>query len=55
METRDDTIARLREKLGREPTEAEIDAQRELLIKRAYAEMAMTALCFEDELSDPTS
>jgi hypothetical protein len=48
-ETRDETIARLRERLGREPTNDEIATAREAVIRRAYAHMAMTAAMFLDE------
>jgi hypothetical protein len=48
-ETRDETIARLREKLGREPTNDEIATAQEAVIRRAYAHMAMTAAMFLDE------
>jgi hypothetical protein len=56
MDYKSETIVRLREKLGREPTEAEIEAERERSIKRAYADMALTAWCFkDDELPNSTS
>jgi hypothetical protein len=55
MKTRDETIADPREKLGREPSQAEVDAARELLIRRAYADMAMTARCFKGEMTDPVA
>jgi hypothetical protein len=48
-ETRDTTIAELRKKLGREPTKDEVDTAREAVIRRAYADMAMTAILLKDE------
>ena len=48
-ESRDETVAQLRKKLGREPTNDEIATAREAVIRRAYADMAMTAAMFLDE------
>jgi hypothetical protein len=50
MEYREETIARLRAHLGREPTDAEIKATRDALWRRIYADMAMSAACFRDEV-----
>jgi hypothetical protein len=49
MEYREETIIRLRKRLGREPTNEEVAAEREMLIKRAYADMAATAIMLQDE------
>src|SRR5437870_2306129 len=51
-ETRDETIAQLRKRLSREPTKEEIEAAREAVIRRAYADMAMSGVSFLDE-GDP--
>jgi hypothetical protein len=51
-ETRDETIAVLRKKLGRKPTKEEVDAARKTVIRRAYADMALTAIMFLDEKLD---
>jgi hypothetical protein len=48
-ETRDRTIAELRKKLGREPTGEEVHAARQAVIRRSYADMAMTAAMLLDE------
>jgi hypothetical protein len=40
---------RQRERLGREPMEAEIDTARNALIRQAYADMALTAVLFRDD------
>jgi hypothetical protein len=45
-------IRALREQLGREPTAEEIKAERDRLIRCAYADMAISALTFEDEAMD---
>jgi hypothetical protein len=45
-ETRDETIARLRKRLGREPTKDEIDVGYKEVIRRAYADMAVSAASF---------
>ena len=49
MENREETIARLRQRLGREPTDEEISEARNALIRQRYADMALTATFFEDE------
>jgi hypothetical protein len=48
-ETRDETVGRLRKKLGREPTKEEIEAAREEVIRRAYADMALAAMSLLEE------
>jgi hypothetical protein len=48
-ETKDETVGRLRKKLGREPTKEEIDAACEEIIRRAYADMALAAMSFLEE------
>src|SRR5262249_39597760 len=53
MEYLEETIDRLRKKLGRDPTDAEIKAERDRKWKLAYADMAFTAICFADEEGDP--
>jgi hypothetical protein len=47
--TKEETIAKLRERLGREPTEAEINTARNALIRQVYAGMALTAVLFRDD------
>jgi len=49
MESKEETIVKLRERLGREPTEDEINEARNALIRQRYADMALTAVLFEDE------
>jgi hypothetical protein len=49
METRDETIARLRQKLGREPTEIEIKAGRDNEWRKLYADMAVSAATLADD------
>jgi hypothetical protein len=53
VETRDETVAQLRKRLGREPTKKEMDAVHEEIIRRAYADMAAAAVFFRDESQDP--
>jgi hypothetical protein len=48
-ETREETIATLRIRLRREPTEDEIRAARDEIIRRAYAAMAVTDILLRDE------
>ena len=48
-ECRDETVAKLRKRFGREPTKEEIDAAYEEVIRKAYADMAATAWMFRDE------
>ena len=49
MESKLETIVKLRERLGREPAEDEINEARNALIRQRYADMALTAVLFEDE------
>ena len=49
MEYRETTIARLQQKLGREPTEAEIKETRDALWRRQLEAMMWTDLMFRDE------
>jgi hypothetical protein len=49
METRDETIATLRRKLGREPSEDEIKAARENEWRKRYADMAVSAATLADD------
>jgi hypothetical protein len=49
MEDREETIARLRQRLGREPTDEEISETRNALIRQRYAAMALAAMSFQDE------
>ncbi|MEH2561723.1 hypothetical protein [Bradyrhizobium sp. AZCC 2289] len=51
-ETREETIATLRMRLGREPTEDEIRAARDEVIRRAYAAMAVTDMLLRDEAEE---
>ncbi|MGO4514014.1 hypothetical protein AB4Z51_44385 [Bradyrhizobium sp. 2TAF36] len=52
IELKEETIAKLRAKLGREPTEDETRSARNELIRRAYAAMATTDLLMRDEAED---
>jgi hypothetical protein len=54
MESKEQTIVKLRERLGREPTEVEINEARNALIRQRYADMALTAVLFENEYELPT-
>ena len=49
MEYREETVARLREQLGREPTEEEIKAERDRRWRLQLNDMAITAMLFKDE------
>ncbi|MBR0689871.1 hypothetical protein JQ594_28440 [Bradyrhizobium manausense] len=49
-ETRDETIAKLRARFGREPTDDEIRTGRNEAIRRAYAAMAVTEMMLRDEV-----
>jgi hypothetical protein len=49
MERRQETAARLRKQLKREPTEAEITEEQDRVWRRRLADMAFTAHCFADE------
>jgi hypothetical protein len=49
MEYREETIARLRAKLGREPTADEIKATRDALFRQAYASMMLIDMLLCDE------
>jgi hypothetical protein len=51
-ETRSETIAALRSKLGRKPTEDEIKKARDQIIRRAYAAMAVTEFLLADEAKE---
>jgi hypothetical protein len=44
MEDQEETIAKLRDRLGREPMTEEIKAERDRLIRGAYASMAVAAV-----------
>jgi hypothetical protein len=49
MKTRDETIATLRDKLGRKPTEDEIKAERDRQWwRQRYADMAISAVTLPD-------
>jgi hypothetical protein len=48
-ETREETIVKLRKRLGREPTEDEVRAARDEVIRRAYAAMAVAEMLLRDE------
>jgi hypothetical protein len=48
MEYREQIVARLRERLGREPTTEETKAERDRLIRLAYADMAVAAVTLHD-------
>ena len=49
MELTETTIDRLRKRLGRDPTEEEIQAERDRKWRFALADMGITAECFLDE------
>src|SRR5262245_4797045 len=49
MEYREETVARLRKQLGREPTEEEIKAERDRRWRLQLNDMAITAMLFKDE------
>jgi hypothetical protein len=49
MESKEETIVKLRGRLGREPTEDEINEARNALMRQRYADMALTAVLFKDE------
>jgi hypothetical protein len=49
MERREETAARLRKQLKREPTEAEVTAAQDLEWRKRLSDMAFTAHCFADE------
>ena len=49
MELTKTTIDRLRKRLGRDPTEEEIKAERDRRWRFALADMGITAECFLDE------
>ena len=49
MELTETTIDRLRKRLGRDPTEEEIKAERDRKWRFALADMGITAECFLDE------
>jgi hypothetical protein len=52
-ESRDETIIKLRTRLCREPTEDELRAARDEVIRRAYAGMAVTEMLLGDEAKEP--
>ena len=49
MGYREQTVTRLREKLGREPTDAEIKVERDRQWKIQIGEMYITELSFRDQ------
>jgi hypothetical protein len=51
-ESRDETITKLRTLLRREPTEGELRAARDEVIRRAYAGMAVTEMLLGDETKE---
>lgn len=48
IESAEETISRLRRQLGREPTQDEVRAARNELIRKAYAAMAVTDVLLRD-------
>jgi hypothetical protein len=49
METQDEMVDRLRAQLGRDPSDAEIKAEPDRLIKLRYADMWLAEMSFRDE------
>jgi hypothetical protein len=49
MPNREETITRLRVKLGREPSDEEIKATRDALFRQAYASMMLIDMLLRDE------
>ncbi|MHC2664574.1 hypothetical protein ACMA5K_33960 [Bradyrhizobium diazoefficiens] len=52
IELKEDTLAKLRQQLGREPTEAEVRAARDELLRRHYATMLATEMMMRDEAEE---
>src|SRR5262245_17311623 len=52
MKYPEETMAKLRKRLGREPTAEEIKAERDKSTRRAYADMALSALTLQDEAEE---
>lgn len=52
MKTTQEIIAALREQLGREPTQDEIDAECSRLMKAWYTDMALSASTLADEANE---
>jgi hypothetical protein len=52
MELRETAIDRLRKRLGRDPTEEEINTERDRKWRFALADMGITVECFLDEKAD---
>jgi hypothetical protein len=46
----EETIVKLRQRLGREPTEDEINEARKSLMRRLYADLAFTELMLRDDI-----
>ena len=51
-ESRDETIIKLRTRLCREPTDDELRAARDEVIRRAYAGMAVTEMLLGNEAKE---
>jgi hypothetical protein len=49
VEYKEETIAKLRARLGREPTEAEIKEARDALWRKTYANMLISAVLLRDD------
>jgi hypothetical protein len=54
-ESKEETIKKLCKKLGRDPTEEEVRAARDAVIRIAYAGMALTDALLRDEVGGTKS
>ncbi|KRQ17664.1 hypothetical protein [Bradyrhizobium manausense] len=52
IELKQETLAKLRNQLGREPTDAEVRAARDELLRRHYAAMLTTEMMLRDEADE---
>lgn len=52
IELKEETLAKLRKQLGREPTEPEVRAARDELLRRHYAAMLATEMMLRDEAEE---
>lgn len=52
IELKEETLAKLHRQLGREPSEAEVRAARDELLRRHYAAMLATEMMLRDEAEE---
>ncbi len=55
IEPKEETIAKLGAKLGREPTDDEVRAARDELIRKQYAAMLATEMMLREEAEEASS